>query len=191
MPEEHGNIPPAFRHSDHDAGAVRPANEETAMNRIWSAALVMAAVPVALGGQTGTRMAAPMMGEKTSLTYTGCVASVNNGAELLLTHVAQDGHMAGHDGMHEAMSQGAGMEKKDDPVVSTDTDHMMPPPLELPASFVLTGPPSLKKHVGQTVAVTGTLSKRSVDAGMMDGGMKSERDTLTVGSLRVVGKTCG
>lgn len=160
------------------------------MNRIWTTGMAMVAVQAALSGQAGAPMAEPGMHEKAT-TYTGCVASFNHGAQLLLTHVAQTHRATDHDGMHDGMNGAAGMDKMDDPVISSDKEHMMPSPVVVPASFVLSGPSSLKKHLGQTVTVTGTLSKGSMDTEMMDGGMKSERETLIVRSLRVVGKTCG
>ena len=55
----------------------------------------------------------------------------------------------------------------------------------MPSSLVLAGPSDLKKHVGRKVTVTGSVSK-----GSKDGGMKDDIDTLTVGSLKVVGKAC-
>jgi hypothetical protein len=51
-------------------------------------------------------------------------------------------------------------------------------------TMVLTGRSDLKKHVGQRVTVTGSLSH-----GMSET-MTTDRDTLTVTSLKVVAKSC-
>jgi len=111
-------------------------------------------------------------------TYTGCVESVNHGGTYVLTHLADDHQMGmGHDA---TMKKDSPM-MKDESAASGDIHgaHMMP------SSLVLTGPSDLKKHVGQKVTVSGSVSK-----GSMDGEMKNELETLTVGSLKVVGKAC-
>ena len=53
-----------------------------------------------------------------------------------------------------------------------------------PGALVLTGPANLKKHVGRKVTVMGSLSKGAT------GTLRSDLDTLTVGSLKVVAKAC-
>jgi hypothetical protein len=147
------------------------------MKRTWSIAIVIVAVSAAVSAQSSREMDKPMMGDKPDTKYTGCIESVNHGGTFLLTHVA-DGHhmMEGQNGMNAS-----GMEKKDGPGGSSgmQAEHMTP------TSLVLTGTSDLKKHVGQKVTVTGSVSK-----GSMAGDMKSEPETLTVGSLKVVGKTC-
>src|SRR5262249_52048877 len=119
-----------------------------------------------------------MMGDKMAMTYTGCVESVNHGGAYLLTHLTGDHQMGmGHDGK---MKKDSGMAMKDGSASSDiHGDHMMP------SSLLLAGASDLKKHVGHKITVTGSLSK-----GSKDGGMKDELDTLTVGSLKVVGKAC-
>ena len=54
----------------------------------------------------------------------------------------------------------------------------------MPSAVVLTGRSDLKKHVGQKVTVTGSLSH-----GMSET-MSNDRDTLAVASLKVVAKSC-
>jgi hypothetical protein len=140
------------------------------MKTMWSTAIVIVAVSAAVGAQSGKQMDKSMMGDKTPMMYTGCVESVNHGGTYLLTHLAEDHQMAmGHDGKMKNESASSDMHG----------DHMMP------SSLVLAGPSDLKKHVGRKVTVTGSVSK-----GSMDGGMKSDLETLTVGSLKVVGQAC-
>ena len=148
------------------------------MKTMWSTAIVIVAVSAAVGAQSGKEMDKSMMGDKTPMMYTGCVESVNHGGTYLLTHLGDDHHMAvGHD---SKMKKDSSMAMKDESASSDmHGDHMMP------SSLVLAGTSDLKKHVGQRVTVTGSVSK-----GSMDGGMKDELGTLTVGSLKVVGKAC-
>jgi hypothetical protein len=145
---------------------------------MWSTAIVIVAVSAAASAQSGKGMDKSMMGDKTPMIYTGCVESVNHGGTYLLTHLADDHHMGmGHD---DKMKKDSATTMKDESSSSDmHADHMMP------SSLVLAGPSDLKKHVGQRVTVSGSVSK-----GSMDGGMKNELDTLTVGSLKVVGKAC-
>ena len=132
------------------------------MKRMWSAAIVIVAVSAAVRAQSGKEMNKSMMGDKMAMTYTGCVESVNHGGSYLLTHLTENHQMGmGHDAK---MKKDSGM---------------------MPSSLLLAGASDLKKHVGHKITVTGSLSK-----GSKDGGMKDELDTLTVGSLKVVGKAC-
>jgi hypothetical protein len=123
-------------------------------------------------------MGKSMMGDKMPMTYTGCVESVNHGGAYLLTHLADDHQTGmGHDGK---MKTDSAMAMKDEPASSDmHGDHIWS------SSLVLAGAADLKKHVGRRVAVTGVVSK-----GSMDGGMKGDIDMVTVGSLKVVGKGC-
>jgi hypothetical protein len=155
------------------------SEERDRMRTTWSIGIVIVAASAAVSAQSGHEMAASMMGDKANLTYTGCVESVNHGGTYLLTDVAHDHETAmGRDSM---MKKDAAMTMKDGTAASSDMheDHMMP------TSLILTGSSDLKKHVGQKVTVTGAVSKAS-----MDGGMKDDHDTLTVASLKVVGKAC-
>jgi hypothetical protein len=148
------------------------------MRRMWSTAIVIVAVSAAVGAQSAKEMDKPMMDDKTSMTYTGCIESVNHGGTFLLTHVVDDHQMTmGHDAM---VQKDSGSAKEDESAASSDMhgDHMMP------SGLVLTGPSDLKKHVGQKVTVTGSVSKGSM------GGTRNDLDTLTVASLKVVAKAC-
>lgn len=148
------------------------------MKRIWSTAFVVVAVSVAVGAQSGKSMNEPKMADTMNMTYTGCVEAVNHGGSFLLTHVGDDHQtMMHHDGMMKTDSE---MAKKDEPRASNEIhgDHMMS------SAMVLTGRSDLRKHVGQKVTVTGSLSHGMSEA------MANDRDTLTVASLKVVAKSC-
>jgi len=148
------------------------------MKRTWSAAIAIVVAAAAVGAQSGKEMDKSMMGDKAPTSYTGCVESVNHGGSYLLTHPTEDHHLGmGHD---DTMKKDPALAMKDESASSgMHGDHMMP------SSLVLAGHSGLKKHVGQRVTVTGSVSK-----GSMDGDMKDELGTLTVGSLKVVGKAC-
>jgi hypothetical protein len=149
------------------------------MKRMWSIAIVIVAVSAAVDARTGQETDKSAMGDKPTMMYTGCIESVNHGGSYVLTHLADDHQMGmAHDG---GMVKDSSMPMKKESAASNEMQgaHMMP------GSLVLTGPSDLKKHVGQKVTVTGSVSK-----GSMDGGTKSERETLTVGSLKVVAKAC-
>ena len=148
------------------------------MKTMWSTAIVIVAVSAAVGAQSGKEMDKSMMGDKTPMMYTGCVESVNHDASFLLSHVADDSNaMTQQDGMMKSDSR---MANKDQPRASNEMhdEHMMP------AAVVLAGRSDLKKHVGQKVRVTGSLSPG------MSGTMSNGRDTLTVASLKVLAKSC-
>ena len=144
------------------------------MKSMWSAAIVIVVASAAVCAQSGKEMDKSMKGDKAPMTYTGCVESVNHGGSYVLTHLTEAHQMGmGHDG---TMKKGM----KDESASSAmHGDHMMT------SSLVLEGPSDLKTHVGQRITVTGSVSKRSMDAGMND-----DLGTLTVGSLKVVGKAC-
>ena len=157
------------------------------MKWIWSTAFVVVAVSAVASAQSGKEMSEPKKGSNMNMTYTGCVEAVNHGGSFLLTHVGGD-HQSGpavkrmptmmnHDAMMKTDSETA---KKDDPSASNEMhgDHMMP------SAVVLTGRSDLKKHVGQKVTVSGSLSH-----GMSET-MSSDRSTLAVASLKVVAKSC-
>jgi hypothetical protein len=152
--------------------------EERPMKMMWSAAIVIVGVSAAAGAQSGKELDRSMTGDRAPMMYTGCVESVNHGGTYLLTHLADDHQMAmGHD---DKMKNESAMAMKNESASSDmHRDHM------LPSSLVLAGPSDLKKHVGQKVTVTGAVSK-----GSMGGGMNDDIDTLTVGSLKVIGKSC-
>ncbi len=144
------------------------------MKWTWSTAVVVAAVSAVVSAQPGTEMNEPRMGNEMNVTYSGCVEAVNHGGSFLLTHVGDD-HQTGsaikrmptmmnHDAMMKTDSE---MAKKDEP-----------------SAVVLTGRSDLKKHVGQKVTVTGSLSHAMSET------MSNSRDTLAVASLKIVAKSC-
>lgn len=141
------------------------------MKWMWSTALVLVAA-AALSAQSGQDM---KMGEtmKMKTSYTGCVAAGADGSSFLLTHVSGEHAMMQHDGM---MKPDAGMMKADGGMHDGDHDKMS-------NDVVLTGRSDLKKHVGQKVTVSGSLSRATPE-------MSTDRDTLTVTALKVVGKSC-
>ena len=146
------------------------------MKWMWSTAFVVVAVSAAVSAQSGKDTNEPKMGDTMNMTYTGCVEAVNHGGLFLLTHVADDHQtMMHHDGMMKSDSE---MAKKDEPRVPNEMHHMMS------SAVLLTGRSDLKKHVGQKVTVTGSLSH-----GMSEP-MPNGRDTLAVASLKVVAKSC-
>ena len=148
------------------------------MKWMWSTAVVIVAVSAAVSAQSSKDMSEPKMGDKMNMTYTGCVEAVNHGGSFLLTHVADDQSAMMH---HDSMMKGdSGMAKKDEPRASNGMhdDHMMP------SAVVLAGRSDLKKHVGQKVTVTGSLSRAMSET------MPNGRDTLSVTSLKVLAKSC-
>ena len=148
------------------------------MKWMWSTAVVVVAVSAAVTAQSGKEMNQPKMGDKMNMTYTGCVETVNHGASFLLTHLAGDHQaMMHHDAM---MKNDSEMAKKDESRQSNEMhgDHMMS------SAVVLTGRSDLKKHVGQKVTVTGSVSH-----GMSET-LQNNPDTLAVTSLKVVAKSC-
>jgi len=130
------------------------------MKLMWSAAVVVVMVSAAAAAQSTRDMGAPMMADKMSTTYTGCVEAVNHGGTFMLTRIG--------DGQSMAMDQGATMGKMDGKA----------------RGVVLSGSTHLKKHVGQKVTVTGWLSTGAKDT------MRDDLDTLTISSLKVVAKSC-
>lgn len=133
-------------------------------NRIWSTAVVAIAVTAAPGAQSTKDMSTPSKAAM-SVTYTGCVESVNHGGAFLLTKV-------------DAMT----MKQRDDMAMQGGAERKMD---VMPSrSFVLAGSVNFRKHVRKKVSVTGSLS---------DGSMGTEREdvpTLTVKTLEVIAKSC-
>jgi hypothetical protein len=149
------------------------------MKLIISTVVVAVAVSAAVSAQSSKQMNEPKMADEMNMKYTGCVEAVNHGGALLLTHIANDHDaMMHHDGM---MKNDADMPQKNEPRVSSQMhggEHMMP------SAILLTGRSDLKKHIGHKVTVSGSLSHG------MAGTLSSDRDTLSVTSLKVVGKSC-
>ena len=148
------------------------------MKWMWSTAFVVVAVSAAASAQSGKDMNEPKMSGNMNMTYTGCLEAVNHGGAYLLTHVGDDHQTMMHD--DAMMKSDLAMAKKDGPLASSEMhgDHMMP------RAVALTGRSDLRKHVGQKVTVTGSLSHGMSEA------MPDDRDTLTVASLKVVAKSC-
>jgi hypothetical protein len=109
-------------------------------------------------------------------TYTGCVEAVNHGGSFVLTHIS-DSHMNEMPG-DKSMTHDTMMPKADADPMDHGASHMMA------SAVVLSGRSDLRKHIGQRVAVTGTLSKGSPGHG------RDDLNTLSVRSLKVVAKAC-
>ena len=141
------------------------------MKWMWSTALVVA-VSAAVSAHPGQAMNTPMMADDMKMTYTGCIVAVNHGGSFLLTDVSDDHDtMMPHD--REMKNESETAEKRE-----MDGNHMTS------RAFVLTGRSDLKKHAGQRVTVTGSLSNRTSETTTNDPG------TLAVASLKVVAKSC-
>ena len=132
-------------------------------NWILGTAVVAMSVTAAVGAQSTKGMEKPSKDSMMSMTYTGCVESVNHGGTFLLTKV---------DSMAESMHGNAPMTHQEDAA-------MMPS-----KSFFLAGTSNLNKHVGHKVSVTGSLS----DGAM--GTMRQDVSTLTIKTLKVIAKSC-
>jgi hypothetical protein len=155
-------------------------------NWILGAAVVAMSVTAAVGAQTTKDMERPSKGDTMSMTYTGCVESVNHGGTFLLTKVDSVGatSMHGNTAMRHqgdvAMPGDAAkpMQHEQMPMAEEKMD-MMPS-----KSFVLAGTSNLSKHVGHKVSVTGSLS----DGAM--GTMRQDVSTLTIKTLKMIAKSC-
>ena len=158
-------------------------------NWVLATAVVAITVTAAVGAQSASTMQQPAKGETMSMTYTGCVESVNHGGTFLLTKV--DGGSSMHGDM--AMKHDDTAMKHDDMAMKSDSaktmqHEQMPMAGEKMApmsskSFALTGS-NLGKHIGQKVSVTGSLSDGSM------GAMHQDLSTLTVKTLKVIAKSC-
>ena len=158
-------------------------------NWVLATAVVAITVTAAVGAQSASTMQQPAKGETMSMTYTGCVESVNHGAAFLLTKVDGGSSMHGDTAMkHDDTAM-----KHDDMAMKSDSaktmqHEQMPMAGEKMApmsskSFALTGS-NLGKHIGQKVSVTGSLSDGSM------GAMHQDLSTLTVKTLKVIAKSC-
>lgn len=146
------------------------------MKWMWSIAVVVVAVSSEAGAQSGKNMSKPAMGDTMTTTYTGCLEAVNHGGAFMLTHVADDRMAATDDGM--TMKKDSAMEKNEPAMDDTNMHRMTP------GAMVLTGSSNLRKHVGQKVSVTGSLSNGPADT------MRNDLGTLTVSALKIVAKSC-
>jgi hypothetical protein len=154
-------------------------------NWILSTAVVAMSVTAAVGAQSAKAMGKPSNGDTMSMTYTGCVQSVNHGGAFLLTKVddmgAESMHgdttMKHHDDMAMKGDAAKTMQHEQTPMAEQKMDAMPS------KSFALAGS-NLSKHVGQRVSVTGSLSDGSM------GTMRQDVSTLTVKTLKVIAKSC-
>ena len=155
------------------------------MNWILSAAAVALSVTAAVGAEPAkTTEKMPLKVDAMSMTYTGCVESVNHGGTFMLTAV--DGAAA--ESMHGDMA----MKHDDGTAMKGDSAKAMHEKMPMPdekmaampsRAFALVGS-NLSKHVGQKVSVTGSVSDGSM------GTMRQDLSTLTVKSLKVIAKSC-
>jgi len=154
-------------------------------NWILSTAVVAMSVTAAVGAQSAKAMGKPSKGDTMSMTYTGCVESVNHGGAFLLTKVDDMGAESTHGDMamkhHDDMAMKADADKKmqheQTPMAEQEMDATS-------KSFALAGAANFSKHVGQKVSVTGSLSDGSM------GTMRQDVSTLTVKTLKVIAKSC-
>jgi hypothetical protein len=154
-------------------------------NWILSTAAVAMSVTAAVGAQSAKTMGKPSKGDTMSMTYTGCVESVNHGGAFLLTRVDDMGAESMHGDM--AMKHHDDMKMKGD--AAKTMQHEQTPMAEqkmdaTSRSFALVGAANLSKHVGHRVSVTGSLSDDSM------GTMRQDVSTLTVKTLKVIAKSC-
>ena len=142
-------------------------------NWILSTAALVMCVTAAAATQSATPMGKPAMGKGDSLsvTYTGCLESVNHGASFLLTKAR------GTDSMHDDMA----MKHDSDAAMKGEAAEKMD--AMATKSFALAGS-DLAKHVGHKVSVTGSLADDSM------GTMRQDVPTLTVKTLKMVAKSC-
>ena len=139
--------------------------------RILTTAMAVVAGTVAVSVQSAGAMEKPAKSDGMSMTYTGCVESVNHGYAFLLTNV-----MAG-DSMHGDMPAKGDMTAKS-AMAAPKMDAMSP------KSFGLSGSASFGKYVGQKVSVTGSVAEGAT------GATPQEASMLTVKSLKVIAKSC-
>ena len=138
------------------------------MKRMLGIALAAAlSVSAAAGAQTMEQMDKRTKDHKMTGTYTGYLEPATGGG-FLLTHIAGSEDMPMHEkGMSKGMSA-SGM--SGDSMMST--------------TVRVAGLSSLAKHVGQQVAIKGSVSHPSAE------GMQGVLPALAAVSLRVVSKSC-
>lgn len=161
-------------------------------NWMLTTAAVAVSVTAAVVAQSDKAMHQPAKGDTVSTTYTGCVESVNHGAAYVLTKLDGSGSEStrGHETMthhddtamtHDDMAKTSGtatMQQAQTTMGGEKMDAMAP------KSFALAGSTDLKKHVGQKVSVTGSLSDGSM------GTMPQNSATITIRTLKVIAKSC-
>jgi hypothetical protein len=145
-------------------------------NWILTTVLVTMSVTAAVGAQSTSAVGKPSKGDAMTMTYTGCVESVNHGGAFLLTKI--DGPESMHDDMAKKTDAAKTMKPETTPMADEKMDAMPS------KSFALAGSVNLSKHVGQKVSVTGSVSEGSM------GTMRQDVSTLTIKSLKVIAKSC-
>lgn len=164
-------------------------------NWVLTTAVVAMSATASVGAQSGKPTNQPSKGDAMTMTYTGCVESVNHGAAFLLTKIdsgaAESMHgdktMKHHDDTamkHDdtAMKSGAATMQQERTPMADEKDEKTDAMTS--KSFALAGSTELSNHVGQKVSVTGSLSDGSM------GTMRQDVSTLTIKSLKVVAKSC-
>jgi len=162
-------------------------------NWMLTTAVVAISVTAVMGAQSATATQQPSKGDTMTVTYTGCVESVNHGAAFLLTKIDS----GSTDAMHadKTMKHDDDMAMKhDDTAMKSDAAKPMQKGQTAMAddkmdamssqSFALVGAKNLSKRVGQKVSVTGSLSDGSM------GTMRQGVSTLTIKTLKVIAKSC-
>ena len=154
------------------------------MNWMLRAAVVAVSVTAPASAQSAKATGKPSKADAMSMTYTGCVESVNHGGAFLLTQI--DGP--------ESMRSDMSMKHQDDMAMKSDAaktmQHEQKPMADekmdaMPAkAFALAGSLKLSKHVGQKVSVTGSVSEGSMET------MRQDVSTLTIKTLKVIAKSC-
>ena len=161
------------------------------MNWILTVAVVAASITATAGAQSAKATGKASKGDAMSVTYTGCVESVNHGASFLLTKIDDSASMHGDMGMkhHDDMA----MKHDDMAMKSNDAKTMNHEQMAMAdekmgampsKAFALTGTANLSKHVGQKVSITGSVSEGSM------GTMHQDLSTLTIKTLKVIAKSC-
>ena len=154
-------------------------------NWILSTAALVMCVTAAAAAQSATPMGKPSKGkgDTMSVTYTGCLESVNHGASFLLTKVGGTESMHGDIAMKhdDTAMKGDAAKSMQDERMAMKGDKM---DAMASKSFALVGYNNLDKHIGQKVSVTGSLSDKPM------GAMAQDVSTLTVKTLKVIAKSC-
>ena len=160
------------------------------MNGMVSAVVVAVSVTAAASAQSAKVAGKPSKADAMSMTYTGCVESVNHGDAFLLTKIDGQESMRGDMTMKHQDDMAM---KHDDMAMKSDAAKTMQQrtPMAdekmdaMPAkAFALAGSANLAKHVGQKVSVTGSVSEGSM------GTMRQDVSTLTIKTLKVIAKSC-
>jgi len=145
-------------------------------NWILTTVVVTMSVTAAVGAQSTSAVGKPSKVDAMTMTYTGCVESVNHGGAFLLTKIDSPESM--HDDMAKKTDAAKTMKPETTPMADEKMDGMPS------KSFALAGSANLNKHVGRKVSVTGSLSEGSM------GAMRQDVSTLTIKSLKVIAKSC-